>query len=80
MTPRPHATRPATPRDARTTARRDRVLTEIAARHLGIATLEERRSDRLDCHDCSVVAIREALEAAYAAGAASAAAAKAVRA
>lgn len=38
------------------------------AREMGIATLEERRSDRLDFHDVAVWSLRHALEAAYAAG------------
>lgn len=60
-------------------ARRHRTIVEIAAQHLGIGTLDEWGSDRMDFHDCSVGSIRAALEAAYAAGAASVAA-KAVRA
>lgn len=55
----------------RATARRDRAITEIAARHLGLDTLDARGCDRLDFHDLSTWAIRDALEAAYAAGAAS---------
>jgi hypothetical protein len=56
-----------------------RVIAEIATKHLGLPTLEERGVDRLDFHELSVASIRAALEAAYAAGATSAAA-KAVRA
>jgi hypothetical protein len=41
----------------------------IALKHLHVATLETRRSDRLDFHDCSVWGIKAALEAAFAAGA-----------
>ena len=48
------------------------ILTLIAQKHLGIETLETRRSDSLDFHDVAVWAIRSALEAAYAAGAAAA--------
>lgn len=59
--------------------RRDRAIVEVALRHLGLNTLDERGSDRLDFHDLSVGSIRAALEAAYTAGAASIAA-KAVRA
>jgi hypothetical protein len=65
--------------DARESVRRYRAITEIAVRHLGLDTLDERGSDRLDFHELSVGSIRAALEAAYAAGAASVAA-KAVRA
>lgn len=60
-------------------ARRHRAIVEVAARHLGLDTLDERASDRLDFHDLSVGSIRAALEAAYAAGAASVAG-KAIRA
>ncbi|MFZ5635456.1 MAG: hypothetical protein E6Q50_14445 [Lysobacter sp.] len=56
-----------------------RVIAQIAEKHLGLSTLEERGADRLDFQELSVASIRAALEAAYAAGAASAAA-KAVRA
>ncbi|MFP6559341.1 hypothetical protein WJ542_13640 [Paraburkholderia sp. B3] len=45
-------------------------LAEIAAKFLGLETLETRRSDRLDFHDTAVWCIREALEAAWLAGAA----------
>lgn len=44
------------------------LLTRIAGQHLGIPTLEERKSDRLDFHDLSVWGVRDALEAAYQAG------------
>jgi hypothetical protein len=44
------------------------ILTEIAAKHLNIPTLQTHRSDRLDFHDVSVWAVRSALEAAYDAG------------
>jgi hypothetical protein len=40
----------------------------IAREHLGIETLRERKSDRLDFHDCGVLSIRAALVAAYEAG------------
>lgn len=46
----------------------NRILTDIAAKHLNIPTLATRRSDRLDFHDLSVWAVRSALEAAYDAG------------
>lgn len=45
------------------------VLTTIAREHLGITTLEARRSDALDFHDLGVWQIQAALEAAYRAGA-----------
>lgn len=44
------------------------LLTRIAEQHLGIPTLEERKSDRLDFHDVSVWGVKDALEAAYDAG------------
>lgn len=46
----------------------DPILTAIAAEHLGIATLETRRSDSLDFHSVSVWCVRAALKAAYTAG------------
>jgi hypothetical protein len=62
----------STQRNARPSARRHSAITEIAVRHLGLDSLDERGSDRDDFHDLSVGSIRAALEAAYAAGAASA--------
>ncbi|GIW86358.1 MAG: hypothetical protein KatS3mg108_0682 [Isosphaeraceae bacterium] len=47
----------------------DSLLTGIARKHLGIPTLETRRSDRLDFHDVAVWSVRDALQAAYDAGA-----------
>ncbi len=44
------------------------ILTLIAQKHLGIETLETRRSDSLDFHDTAVWCIKDALEAAYKAG------------
>ena len=44
------------------------VIARIAARILGILTLETRHRDRLDFHDISVDGLRRALEAAYEAG------------
>lgn len=38
---------------------------QIAREKLGIETLTERRSDRLDFHDVGLVQFREALERAY---------------
>ena len=40
-------------------------LTKIAQQHLGIETLETRKSDSLDFHELSVWQIKAALEAAY---------------
>jgi hypothetical protein len=40
----------------------------LAKRHLGIPTLDVRRSDRLDFHEVGVSALRSALCAAYKAG------------
>ncbi len=48
------------------------ILTEIAARHLHIATLEVRNSDGLDFHTVAVWELQSALEAAFAAGMATA--------
>ena len=44
------------------------ILTLIAQMHLGIETLETRRSDSLDFHDTAVWCIKDALEAAFKAG------------
>lgn len=49
------------------------LLTDIAAKHLGIETLEERHSDSLDFHDVAVWGIESALLEAYQAGQAAAA-------
>lgn len=46
----------------------DETLTEIAAKHLGLETLEARNSDRLDFSEQGVGSIKDALAAAYAAG------------
>ena len=45
------------------------ILTAIAHEHLGVTTLEARRSDALDFHDLAVWQIQAALAAAYRAGA-----------
>jgi hypothetical protein len=45
------------------------VLSAIARDHLGIPTLETRRSDSLDFHDIAVWRVHDALQAAYMAGA-----------
>ena len=44
------------------------LLTKIAQQHLGIETLQTRRSDSLDFHDVAVWCVRDALEAAFKAG------------
>ena len=44
------------------------ILTLIAQKHLGIETLEPRKSDSLDFHDVAVWCLRDALEAAFNAG------------
>lgn len=40
-------------------------LEHIARRHLCVATLQERHTDRLDFHDVGVVSLRYALYEAY---------------
>ena len=44
------------------------ILTLVAREHLGIETLETRKSDSLDFHDVAVWCLRDALEAAFNAG------------
>lgn len=44
------------------------MFAQIAKRHLGIATLEERKRDSLDFHEVSVLSVTAALRAAYDAG------------
>jgi hypothetical protein len=44
------------------------ILTSIAREHLGIGTLETRRSDSLDFHDVAVWQVEAALKAAFDAG------------
>ena len=46
----------------------DQAIEEIAKKHLGLTTLVERFSDRLDFHDLCVGSIRDALKAAFEAG------------
>jgi len=46
----------------------DNILTLIAQKHLGIDSLETRKSDRLDFHEVAVWSLRDALEAAFKAG------------
>lgn len=41
---------------------------QIAQKHLGIETLETRKSDRLDFHDLAVWCLEAALKAAFEAG------------
>ena len=48
--------------------REQEVIAGIACEHLGIETLEDRGSDRLDFHDLAAGAIRLALESAFLAG------------
>jgi hypothetical protein len=52
-------------------AKVDQVLQEIAREKLGLDTLEEQKSDRLDFHEHAVWSIEAALRAAYEAGQAS---------
>ena len=42
-----------------------KVIGDIAKQHLGLSTLETRRSDSLDFRDLAVWQLRAALEAAY---------------
>jgi hypothetical protein len=46
----------------------DTILTLIAQKQLGIATLQTRNADRLDFHSTAVWSIRAALEEAFKAG------------
>jgi hypothetical protein len=48
--------------------RSPQILTSIAREYLGIATLETRRSDRLDFHEVAVWQVEAALKAAFDAG------------
>lgn len=48
------------------------VIEAIAKQHLGVATLNARKSDRLDFYEVNVESLRTALEAAFHAGAVSA--------
>lgn len=49
-------------------AKLDKMLNEIAAKHLGVETLESRHSDSLDFYDLGVGDLKDALEAAFKAG------------
>lgn len=60
---------PATERN-RPMKQLDTILTDIAREHLGIETLDTRKSDRLDFHDLAVWCLKDALNAAFEAGAA----------
>ena len=51
------------------TSAKDRILKMIAAQHLGIETLETRKSGSLDFHELAVWAIEKALSEAFEAGA-----------
>ncbi len=44
---------------------RDDILPQIAFKHLGIPTLQERKSDGLDFHTVAVWSVKAALEAAF---------------
>ena len=59
--PKKRARGPTQPQPDQLTA----LLEKIAREELGIETLEERRSDRLDFHEVGVVKLRKALERAY---------------
>ena len=47
---------------------KQQLLLEIAKKHLGLTTLDERKSDQLDFHTVAVWSIKDALEAAFDAG------------
>lgn len=47
---------------------KDELFTLIAQKHLGVETLETRKSDDLDFHDVAVWCIKDALDAAFEAG------------
>ena len=47
----------------------DKLLADIASKHLDIETLQTRKSDSLDFHEVAVWTLRAALEAAFNAGA-----------
>ena len=46
----------------------DKLLADIASKHLDIETLQTRKSDSLDFHEVAVWTLRAALEAAFNAG------------
>jgi hypothetical protein len=54
--------------DGSEVAEAQEAIARIAARILGIGTLDTRHSDALDFHELSVAGLRRALEAAYEAG------------
>ena len=45
-----------------------KILEQIAAKYLGVKSLETRNNDHLDFHNCSVWGLVDALTAAYNAG------------
>lgn len=47
---------------------KQQLLLEIAKKHFGLKTLDERKSDQLDFHTVAVWSIKDALEAAFDAG------------
>ena len=47
---------------------KDELFTLIAQKHLGVETLETRKSDGLDFHDVAVWSLKAALDAAFEAG------------
>jgi hypothetical protein len=47
----------------------DKLLADIASKHLDIETLQTRKADSLDFHEVAVWTLRAALEAAFNAGA-----------
>ena len=65
---RVHSPTPTTTDRGQTMTSQDQLFTQIASQHLGIETLETRRSDSLDFHDLAVWTLREALQAACLAG------------
>jgi hypothetical protein len=65
---RVHHVTPTTSLKGRAMNQIDTILTLIAKKHLGIETLETRRSDSLDFHDTAVWCLKDALEAAFKAG------------
>ena len=67
-------------RTTKVTGEKQDLFEAIAIEHLGIETLETRRSDELDFPEVAVWQLRKALEAAYAAGAADARRTKGARA
>ena len=48
--------------------KRNLLISEIAAKYLGVKTLETQNSDALDFHDLAAWSLKAALEAAFNAG------------